>query len=101
LKLSSPALAIKSAETVMALNSHFKQNQGSTDTYQQTRKGFRDAFGSGGYAQILRQTLQKQGNVPNAPGYRYAQPGEPATMMGGERVVRILESIDLKLSPQP
>jgi hypothetical protein len=46
-------------------------------------------------------TMAPRGEVPNAPGYRYAQPNEAATMMDGERVVRILDSIDRKLSPQP
>jgi len=44
---------------------------------------------------------QKQGNVPNVPGYRYAQPDEYATMMDGERVVRILTNIERNLAPQP
>ena len=89
------------AEKVAGLQRHFTQSGGSVDTYQQTREGFRNALDSSKYAEILRQTLQKQGNVPHAPGYRYAQPNEPATNMNGERVVRILDSIDQKLSPQP
>lgn len=43
----------------------------------------------------------KQGPVPGAPGYRYAQHGEPATIMGDERVVRILETIERNLAPVP
>jgi hypothetical protein len=46
-------------------------------------------------------SMENRGAVPHAPGYRYAQPNEAATMMDGERVVRILDSIDRKLSPQP
>jgi tape measure domain-containing protein len=70
-------------------------------TYAELRQEYANMFGSQNNAEILRQTLQKQGAVPTAPGYRYAKPGEAATIMDGERVVRILESIDLKLAPQP
>jgi tape measure domain-containing protein len=100
-QFTGPAQLLRTVEAGMALKSHFNEQQGSTDTYQQTREGFRDAFKSVGYAQILRDSLQKQGSVPNAPGYRYARPNEPATIMDGERVVRILDSIDQKLSYQP
>jgi hypothetical protein len=88
-------------EKVMGLKRHFSENGGSVDTYQQTREGFRDALDSSRFVNNLSQTLQKQGQVPHAPGYRYAQPGEAATIMDGERVVRILDSIDQKLSYQP
>lgn len=101
LKVTGPAQLIRAGEAAMSLNSHFNQQQGSTESYQDVRKGFRDAFGSGEFTQILRETMQKQGNVPQAPGYRYAQPGEPATIMDGERVVRILASIERNLAPQP
>jgi len=88
-------------EKVMGLKRHFSENGGSVDTYQQTREGFRDALDSSRFVNNLIQTLQKQGTVPTAPGYRYAKPGEAATIMDGERVVRILDSIDQKLSYQP
>jgi hypothetical protein len=100
-QFTGPAQLLRTVEAGMALKSHFNEQQGSTDTYQQTREGFRDAFKSVGYAQILRDSIQKQGAVANAPGYRYARPSEPATIMDGERVVRILDSIDQKLSYQP
>jgi hypothetical protein len=45
--------------------------------------------------------LANQARNPIPTGYRAARPNEPATIMDGNRVVRILESIDLKLSPQP
>jgi tape measure domain-containing protein len=70
-------------------------------SYSELRQEYANMFGSQNNANILRQTMQKQGTVPNAPEYRYAKPGEPATIMNGERVVRILDSIDQKLSPQP
>jgi hypothetical protein len=70
-------------------------------TYAELRQEYANMFGSQNNAEILRQTLQKQGAVPTAPGYRYAKPGEAATIMDGERVVRILDSIDQKLSYQP
>jgi hypothetical protein len=70
-------------------------------TYAELRQEYANMFGSQNNAEILRQTLQKQGTVPTAPGYRYAKPGEAATIMDGERVVRILDSIDQKLSYQP
>jgi hypothetical protein len=101
LKITPPAQLIRAGEAAMSLKSHFNQNQGSSGTYQETRKAFRDAFGSSDFTQALSQTLQKQGQVPNAPEFRYARPGEAATIMDGERVVRILDSIDRKLSPQP
>ena len=88
-------------ERVGAIKSHFEQQGGSVDTYQQTREGFRDALNSSEYARMLGESLQKQGPVPGAPGYRYAQPGEPATIMGNERVVRILETIERNLAPVP
>ena len=84
-----------------AMKSHFEKRGGDADTYQQTREGFRDALDSSRFVTNLSQTLQKQGTVPNAPGYRYAQPGEPATMMGNERVVRILQTIERNLAPGP
>jgi hypothetical protein len=96
--LGIPMMAI---EKGMALKSNFNNQQGSADTYQQTRQAFRDAFGSSEFSRILGETLQKQGQVPNAPEFRYAKPNEPATMMDGERVVRILQSIDQRLAPQP
>lgn len=57
-------------------------------------------------SQKYRQAVEmpppaKQGPVPGAPGYRYAQHGEPATIMGDERVVRILETIERNLAPVP
>jgi hypothetical protein len=70
-------------------------------SYSELRDEYANMFGSQNNADILRQTLQKQGQVPNAPEFRYARPGEAATIMDGERVVRILDSIDRKLSPQP
>ena len=88
-------------EKVGAIKSHFAQQGGSVDTYQQTRKGFRDALNSSEYARMLGESLQKQGPVPGAPGYSYAQPKEPATIMGNERVVRILDKIERHLAPQP
>ena len=36
--------------------------------------------------------------VPGQPGWEYAREGQPATIMDGERVVRILESIDQSLT---
>jgi len=45
--------------------------------------------------------IANQVRNPIPSGYRAAGANEPATMMDGNRVVRILESIDLKLSPQP
>ena len=101
LKFTGPAQLVRLSDIALSLKEHFAERGGSVNTYQQTREGFRDALNSSQYAEILRQTLQKQGNVPHAPGYRYAQPNEPATNMNGERVVRILDSIDQKLSPQP
>lgn len=70
-------------------------------SYSELRAEYANMFGSQNNEEILRQTMQKQGNVPGVQGYRYAQPGESATMMDGERVVRILESIDRRLAPQP
>jgi hypothetical protein len=70
-------------------------------SYGELRQEYANMFGSQNNAEILRQTMQKQGNVPNAPGYRYAQPGEAATIMDGERVVRLLTSIDQRLAPPP
>ena len=57
-------------------------------------------------SQKYRQAVEmpppaKQGPVPGAPGYRYAQHDEPATIMGDERVVRILETIERNLAPVP
>lgn len=101
LQMTGPAQLIRAIEAGSAIKSHFAQQGGSVDTYQQTREGFRDALNSSKYARILGETLQKQGNVSQAPGYRYAQPGEPATMMDGERVVRILSSIERNLAPVP
>lgn len=70
-------------------------------SYGELRKEYANMFGSENNAEILRQTMQKQGNVPNAPGYRYARPNEQATIMDGERVVRILTDIERNLAPQP
>lgn len=44
---------------------------------------------------------QKSGPVPNQPQYRYANRNEPATIMDGERVVRVLDRIEKHLAPQP
>jgi tape measure domain-containing protein len=101
LKFTPIAQLVKAGDIAFSVKKHFDEQGGSVDTYQQTREGFRDAFGSGEFTQILRDTLQKQGNVPNVPGYRYAQPDEYATMMDGERVVRILTNIERNLAPQP
>lgn len=54
----------------------------------------------GSQSQSLQQ-MGKRGIVPNAPEFVYAQPGEPATIMNGERVVRALETIVRHVSPQP
>jgi hypothetical protein len=54
----------------------------------------------GSQSQSLQQ-MGKRGIVPNAPEFVYAQPGEPATIMNGERVVRSLETIVRHVSPQP
>jgi len=50
--------------------------------------------------EVLRPMVNLVKN-PIPSGYRSAGANEPATMMDGNRVVRILESIDQKLSPQP
>ena len=102
LKISSIGMLIGAVESGMAIKSHFDQQGGSVDTYQQTREGFRDALNSSQYARILFENLQKQGNVPQLPGYRYTQPGEAADIIwNGERVVRILTNIEKNLAPQP
>lgn len=101
LQITTPGQLIRSIESAMAMKSHFAKQGGSVDTYQQTREGFRDAFDSSVYARMLSETLQKQGNVPGVPGYRYARPDEYATMMDGERVVRILTNIERNLAPVP
>ena len=102
LKTSSIGMLIGAVESGMAIKSHFAQQGGSVDTYQQTREGFRDILNSSQYARILGETLQKQGNVPELPGYRYTQPGEAADIIwNGERVVRILTNIEKNLAPPP
>ena len=50
--------------------------------------------------EVLRPMVNLVKN-PIPSGYRPAGANEPATMMDGNRVVRILDSIDQKLSPQP
>jgi tape measure domain-containing protein len=50
--------------------------------------------------EVLRPMVNLVKN-PIPSGYRLAEANEPATMMDGNRVVRILESIDQKLSYQP
>jgi len=50
--------------------------------------------------ETLRPIVNQVRN-PIPSGYRAAGANEPATMMDGNRVVRVLESIDQKLSPQP
>jgi tape measure domain-containing protein len=103
-KLSGPGAILRASEMGMALKSHFEKQQGTADTYQETRSGFRDAFGSSEFIQVLRDTL-KQGTVPGNPAFRYAQPNESTVLrINGDRVIKMLdslESIDKKLSPQP
>jgi hypothetical protein len=71
---------------------------GNEESQRVASKG---AFRSVGEKYQALQQMGKRGTVPNAPEFRYAKPGESATMMDGERVVRILQSIDQKLAPTP
>jgi hypothetical protein len=68
---------------------------------QSNRQNMRGALSNVSEKYSALQGMGKRGVVPGSPEFRYAQPNEPATMMDGERVVRILESIDRRLSPQP
>lgn len=68
---------------------------------QSNRQNLQSAFSNIGEKYEALQGMGKRGNVPGVEGWRYAKPNEPATMMDGERVVRILESIDRRLAPQP
>lgn len=51
----------------------------------------------------IRNTQPTRGTIPGRPDLRYAQPNEPTILryeMDG-KMIRVLESIDLRLAPQP
>jgi hypothetical protein len=94
---------IRGVETFNNIANHLQKDgvQVSDKSFMDLITASQNALGSSQYQAALGQSLTKEGEVPNAPGFRYASPNEAATIMDGERVVRILDSIDRKLSPQP
>ena len=68
-------------------------------TYGELREEYANMFGSQNNAEILRQTLQTQNNVPKAEGNRIYYRDEEGKLM--TRMVKTLDSIDSRLAPQP
>lgn len=103
MKAAPPSQLIRAIEAGMATKKHFSEQGGSVDTYQQTRAGLRDAFGSSGFAALLKDSLTPSGIHPSIPNHRYAQPNESTVFRDreGNRIVQVLESIDRRLAPQP